>query len=320
MTGKESTTSTAGSNGGISLSYRRAHSLKNEAQNELIRMNNLNSRLGSFVDIVKLETIRSDTLKQEVYEQKQEIIRNLDNNMSKYREDLLVTKKLLNEITFSLNSVQVNERSSRIKADWFAKLLKFELNNLHQKPSINFILTNNFNFSCQINRAFARANLTTSNNILGANIVDGNFHSLTSSETNCHSTTSGTGTSENSAASCEDENMHSFSLSTSSNMSSSQTSLASSLSLSASSSSVSESSEALSNNASPVIKICTFLFTTLCYTKLSCYKQRLKNRTFLDHSGLITFLGYPKYAQNCDTKSNCPYFNLGLEFIFSVIS
>lgn len=271
MTGTEYVPGTSEApNGAQQTPYRRAHVFKNEAQSELTRMNNLNSRFMNFLDIVKLETKRSESLKSDVTEQKQEIIRNLGTNMSKYRDDLLTTKQLLNEITLGLNSCQVTERSSRIKAEWFAKLLKFEMENLNQRPSINLVLNNNLNFNYQISRAFDRVDrISAINSHENSNQSMNNSHFISNNPSaidngHCHSSTSGSssGSSDNSTVS-EDENAHNFSLSNSSNISSSQTSLTSSMFLSASSSSVSESSETPSpTNISPVsTKLFFFLWS-----------------------------------------------------------
>ena len=120
-------------------SYRRQFNAKNENLSELDRMNNLNTRFMNFLDLVKCETKRSEYLQASLFDKKQEIVVNLRENHSKYQEDLLLTKKYLNDLTYSLNSVQVNERSNRIKIEWFSKLLKFELDNLNLRPKLNIV-------------------------------------------------------------------------------------------------------------------------------------------------------------------------------------
>lgn len=108
----------------------------------------------NFLDLVKSETKRSDDLKTTLNDQKQEIVSNLRENTSKYHDDLMITKKFLNDITYSLNKCQVTERSNRIRVEWFSRLLKFELDNLNQRPKLNVTLANNLNFQYQLNQVF----------------------------------------------------------------------------------------------------------------------------------------------------------------------
>ena len=106
----------------------------------------------SFLDIVKSETKRSESLKSSLFEEKQEIVVNLREYNLKYYEELMITKKFLNDVTYGLNTCQVNERSNRIRIDWFSSLLKFELDNLNKRPKYSMELANSLNFQCQVNQ------------------------------------------------------------------------------------------------------------------------------------------------------------------------
>jgi len=114
-------------------------------------MNNLNTRFMSFLDTVKSETKRSQILSNTILEQKKEIFTNLTETNLNYYEELMSTKKYLNEVTLDLNNYQINERSNRIRIEWFSNLLKFELNNLNQRPNYNLALANSLNFHAQVN-------------------------------------------------------------------------------------------------------------------------------------------------------------------------
>ncbi len=135
-----------------STSYRRPYTVhRQESLSELSRMNNLNTRFMSFLDTVKSETKRSQILSNTILEQKKEIFTNLTETNLNYYEELMSTKKYLNEVTLDLNNYQINERSNRIRIEWFSNLLKFELNNLNQRPNYNLALANSLNFHAQVN-------------------------------------------------------------------------------------------------------------------------------------------------------------------------
>jgi hypothetical protein len=148
--------------GDQSRSYRRPYTVhREESLSELSRMNNLNTRFMNFLDTVKSETKRSELLTKTVLDKKQEIVGNLRTTNTGYYEQLMNTKKCLNEVTLALNSCQVNERSSRIRIEWFSNLLKFELENLNQRPKYNLALANSLNFQAQVNNGLEQTTTTT---------------------------------------------------------------------------------------------------------------------------------------------------------------
>ena len=111
---------------------------------DLNKLTDLNSRLVNFLNLVKDETKRNESLKTSLIEKKQEYLINLKENNFKNYENLLCHKKYLNDLCFGLNSEQVKERHNRIKVEWFSKLFKFEQENLKLKPKVK-VYSNFFN-------------------------------------------------------------------------------------------------------------------------------------------------------------------------------
>jgi hypothetical protein len=111
-------------------------------ENEYKQLTELNTRFVNFITAVKEQSKKNEYLEASLVEQREVFFENLRATNEKYYKSLSDSKRLLNNICYQLNIDLVRERHNRILADWFAKLIDFELENNQAKSVKPLNITN----------------------------------------------------------------------------------------------------------------------------------------------------------------------------------
>jgi hypothetical protein len=101
-------------------------------ENEYKQLTELNTRFVNFITAVKEQSKKNEYLETSLVEQRETYFENLRATNETYYKSLSDSKRLLNDLCYHLNIDLVRERHNRILADWFAKLIEFEVENGHQ--------------------------------------------------------------------------------------------------------------------------------------------------------------------------------------------
>jgi hypothetical protein len=103
-------------------------------ENEYKQLTELNSRFVNFITAVKEQSHTNELLESTLVQQREAYFQSVRSTNEQYYKSLSESKRLLNDLCYRLNVDLVRERHGRILADWFAKLVQFELENARAKP------------------------------------------------------------------------------------------------------------------------------------------------------------------------------------------